>query len=52
LAIIAMIGLAASIATAAAIAFSLILYALADLQNKCCSGGSHNYIYNNIFHLE
>ena len=52
LAIIAMIGLAASIATAAAVAFSLILYALADLQNKCCSGGSHNYIYNNIFHLE
>ena len=47
-----MIGLAASIATAAAIAFSLILYALADLQNKRRCGGSHNYIYNNIFHLE
>lgn len=47
-----MIGLAASIATAAAIAFSLILYALADLQNKRRCGGCHNYIYNNLFHLE
>ena len=37
---------------AAAIAFSLILYALADLQNKRRCGGSYNHIYNNLLHLE